>query len=67
LLDGLEDLRAFLEHCFAIDITDVVQIDIDRESRKIEIEEVEGRSAFEYELSFEKGVFVEFDEQLAQA
>ena len=28
---------------------------------------LEGRSAFEHELSVENGVFVEFDEQLAQA
>lgn len=27
---------------------------------------IEGRSAFEHELSVENGVFVEFDEQLAQ-
>jgi hypothetical protein len=60
LLDSSSDFGAVADRCFAVDVPDVVQVDIDGKPREIEIKEVESRSALEDKLSSEIGMFVEF-------
>ena len=66
LFDSLDDLWTVLECCLAIDMPDVVEIDIDREPCEIKIKEIECGSALEYEFSFENRVLVEFDQEFPQ-
>jgi hypothetical protein len=53
LLDRFGYFGAVAERCFAVNVPDVVEIDIDGKTREIEIEEIEGRSALEGKLSSE--------------
>jgi hypothetical protein len=40
LLDSLDDFGAVAERCFAVDVPDVVQVDIDGKPREIEIKKL---------------------------
>jgi hypothetical protein len=57
VLDSFSDFRALAERCFAVDVADVVQVDIDGQPREIQVKEVESRSALEDKLSPEIGMF----------
>jgi len=67
LLDRLDDVRAFTERSITADVRDVIQVNIDREPSETEVEEVECRATLQDQLAFQERMFVEFDEQLAQA
>jgi len=67
LLDSSSNFGEVAERCFAVDVPDVVQVDIDGKPSEIEIKEVESRSALEDKLSSEIGMFVEFGQQFAEA
>ena len=66
LFDSLDDLWAVLECGLAIDMPDVVEIDIDRKPSEIEVEEIECGPALEYQFSFENRVPVELDKEFPQ-
>ena len=66
MFDSLANLWAVLECCLAINMSDVVQIDIDRKPCEVEVKEIERGSAFEYEFSFENSVPVKFDQEFPQ-
>jgi hypothetical protein len=55
-LDGLSDLRPFLEHGFAIGGTDIVQVDVNGKTRRVENEQVERSSPFEDDATFKEGM-----------
>ena len=67
MLDRLDDVRAFTERSITADVRDVIQVNIDREPSETEVEEVECRATLQDQLAFQERMFVEFDEQLAQA
>jgi len=66
LFDSLGNFRAVLECCLAINMSGVVQIDINRKPCEVEVKEIECGSAFEYEFSFENGVPMKFDQEFPQ-
>lgn len=64
LFYGLNDLRAVAEHSLAIDMRDVIQIDVNGESSQAEVEEVERGAALQDELALKERMFVKLNEQL---
>jgi hypothetical protein len=66
LFDSLDDLWTVLECWLAIDMPDVVEIDIDRKPCEIEVKEIECGSALEYQFSFENRVPVKLDKEFPQ-
>ena len=66
LFGSLDDFWTVLECCLAINMSDVVEIDIDRKPCEIEVKEIECGSALEYQFSFEDRVPVEFDQEFPQ-
>lgn len=67
LFDGARYLRPLAEGRFAIDMGDVVEVDVDRQPRQVEIEKIQRRSALQGELRLEEGMLVEFGQQFPQA
>src|ERR1700722_7011722 len=56
LFHGLDDVRAFGEHRLAINVADVVQIDVHRKPLQTQVEQVEGRAALESEFPTQEGM-----------
>jgi hypothetical protein len=54
--DRVLDLRPLLQHSFPVGSSDVVQVNVHRESRKLEDEHVERCSPFEHEPIAEIGM-----------
>jgi len=67
LFESFDDVRALTEHFGAINVCDVVQVDVHGEPRYVEVEQVEGGAAFENEFVAKEGMFVELGEQFAEA
>src|SRR5258708_34456056 len=56
LFYGPNDVRAFGEHPVAINVADVVQIDVHRKPLQTQVEQVEGRGALESEFPTQEGM-----------
>lgn len=66
LFDSLNNVRALAEHFFAIDVRDVVQIDVHGEACQVEVEQVERGAALENEFVAKEGMFVKLGEQFSK-
>lgn len=54
---GTNDIGTFGEHLFAINLGDVVQVDIDGQTGQIEIEEIDRGTTLENQSIAKEGVF----------
>lgn len=70
LCDGLYavlDVRPVGEHALARDAADVGDVDVDREPRYVEHEQVDGGAAVQRQLAFEGGVAFHLVQEVEQA
>lgn len=61
---GVVELRPFLEHRFAVEAANIVEVDVDGEARQIEDEQVQRRAALERDPVFKKRMAPECVHQL---
>ena len=57
--EGTLHLGAFREHRFAVELADVVQIDVDRQARSVENEQIERGPAFQCKTPLEIRMAIE--------
>ena len=65
-LEGAFDLGAFCEHRFPVELADVVQIDVDRQARHVEDEQIERGATLQCEASFEIRMAIEAVEEIEE-
>jgi hypothetical protein len=66
LFDGSNDFGSLRQHLFAIDVRDVVQIDVHGEPRQVEVEQIQRSATFQHELAAKEGMFVKLREEFAK-
>jgi len=59
--------RLLIEHRAALNLTDVAQVDVNRETSQIKIEEVDRCAALQHEPCIQKRMAMEFKQRLLQA
>ena len=64
--DGTLDLGAFCEHRFTVELADVVRIDVDRQARHVENEQIERGAALQGETPFEIRMAIEPVEEIEE-
>src|ERR1700730_14379134 len=63
LFGGSNDFGSLRQHLFAMDVRDVVQIDVHGEPRQVEIEQIQRSATFQDELAAKERMFVKLREQ----
>jgi hypothetical protein len=63
---GANDIRTFGEHLFALDLRDVVEIDINGETNQIKVEQIYRGTALKNDSVAKEGMLVELSEELTK-
>jgi hypothetical protein len=66
LVHGANDIRTFGEHLFALDLRDVVEVDINGETNQIEVEQIYRGAALKNDSVAKEGMFVELIEEFTK-
>ena len=65
-LEGALDFGAFCEHRFPVELADVVHIDVNRQARRVEDEQIERGATLQGEASFQIRMAIESVEELEE-
>jgi hypothetical protein len=66
LVHGANDIGTFGEHFFAVDLRNVVEVDIHGETNQVKVEQIYRGTAFKNDSVAKEGVLVEFSEEFTK-